>query len=448
VTLCDLLDRLSRELGFHLFAAHLNHGLRGAESDADERSVREFCAGRGIPLEVTSAPDLQSQAQTRTLSIEMAAREERFAFLSRTAQKLSCKVIALGHTADDLAETLLLRLLRGSGGRGLAGLRPVRTFGEVVFLRPLLGFHRREIMAYLESNGLPYRIDATNLSLDTDRGRVRNAILPELERLAEEHGWRNVRESLVRSTELLSEDEEFLDEMAAAGLSSVEFDAQDSFRLDRELLGTCPPPILARVILEAIIRIDPDLRPEREHIRHIEDMVAGRRTEAIDIPGGLRAELDGRYLTVRRPGKEETLIPPDPVDIRPDDLPMEFEFGPFRLFFSLYDASEERTQTGVGPSHDSVSIAAPVEIRAVRVRAPEPGDKMAPLGMDGHTKKLSDIFIDKKVPQRERYVQPIVVDASNGNILAIPALGLVSEQSRISSNSMRRLDIVVCRVTG
>jgi tRNA(Ile)-lysidine synthetase-like protein len=177
-------------------------------------------------------------------------------------------------------------------------------------------------------------------------------------------------------------------------------------------------------------------------------MVAGRRTEAIDIPGGLHVELDGHYVTVRRPTKEKTLIPPDPVDIRLDDLPITFDFGPFRLFFSLCDPSEERTQTRVGPSHDTVSIAAPVEIRAVRIRAPEPGDKMAPLGMDGHTKKLSDIFIDKKVPQRERYVQPIVVDASNGNILAIPALALISEESRISSNSVRRLDIVVCRVTG
>jgi len=274
--LLDLLQRVSSDLGFLVHAAHLNHGLRGSDSDDDDLFVRDFCAQHAIPLEVARASDLEMQASDKGVSIEMAARSARYDFLLQTARKLDCVAIALGHNADDLAENLLLRLLRGSGGRGLGSLKEVREVDGVLLLRPLLKFHRSEILRYLESRNLKFRTDRTNLGTDSERGKIRNVILPELEKLAQGMGWSRVREALARSGSLLAEDDNFLEGLAKA-FRGIEIENGRVVEFSNSY-AWLPAPVLGRIVLEAINRFDKDLRPEREHIDAIIDLITGKRT--------------------------------------------------------------------------------------------------------------------------------------------------------------------------
>ena len=439
VALCDLLDWLKNEIAFLLRAAHFNHKIRGAEAEADEDFVREFCRERDIDL-VVGHEDVPGLAATSNLSLEMAAREARHDFLIGTAARLGCKAVALGHTSDDRVETLLLRLFRGSGGRGLGSLQPVREREGLLLLRPLLDVSRTEILAYLKLRGLSYRIDSSNLSDITDRARIRNILLPRLVALAEECGWEKVCRSLARSAALLAEDENWLGEQAERYLGAVEIDKKTGIRFPFDTLGTLPSPVLARVILAAIERMDPSIRPEREHVRNIEDLIRGAREGACDLPGGLRAESAGDAVLVHMPLRP-TASAPSPAEIRLDKLPLSCEFGPYRIEFIAIDPGKERTQTSVGPSHVRMTIALRDDCKKLLLRAPLQGDRMAPLGMGGHTKKLSDIFADRKVARELRGSQPVLVDSSDGTILALPTLGLVAESGRIDDEVTRAMVI-------
>jgi tRNA(Ile)-lysidine synthase len=163
-----------------LIVAHFNHRLRGPESEADAAFVAEFAARWGPPLEIGVPPDA-GICPRRGEGLEAAARRARYQFLSQTAAKLAARYLAVAHTADDQAETILHRILRGTGIRGLAGMSRARPISQATTLiRPLLGFRRTEIRAYLNDLGQPYRRDSSNLDLRRTRNRIRQHLLPEL----------------------------------------------------------------------------------------------------------------------------------------------------------------------------------------------------------------------------------------------------------------------------
>ncbi len=441
VSLCLLLHKLSGEIDFRLIVAHLNHGIRGDDADSDEQFVREFCENQGIFLE-TVRSDIPARAEYERISIEMAARLSRYEFLGQIAAKHDCNLIALGHNADDRIENLFLRLFRGAGGRGLGSLQPVRMLGGITLVRPLLGISRSEIIKFLDSQNISYRIDKTNLEQSSDRGRVRNVILPAIIELAEESGLGSVRESLSRSAELLSNDEASIQEQVRSCMDRVGFDDMGGLHIPIHEVRDLQSPILERLLLESISRLDPFIRPEREHIEAIEAMVRGERTGACDIPGGFRAEISGDWVTIHCPVECITPSPPE-FKIHLEDLPAECDFGPFRLTFSLEETEKERTQAHIGASQETVHITVPENCIFINVRTPEPGDRIAPLGMDSHTKKLSDIFIDRKIPENERPVEPVVLDSSGIHILTLPRLGIVSENARVENDSKAVIRIAV-----
>ena len=170
------LTLLLRQMGYSLTAAHCNFRLRGAESDADEAFVRDFTQRHSIPLIVTSF-DTTAYAAQHHLSIEMAARELRYAWFEQERQRLGAEAIAVAHHSDDVIETMLLNLLRGTGLQGLTGIRPRN--GRVV--RPLLAVSRQEILTYLERVGQSYVTDSTNASCDYTRNKIRHRLLPVME---------------------------------------------------------------------------------------------------------------------------------------------------------------------------------------------------------------------------------------------------------------------------
>ena len=164
----------SSPLAGRICAAHMNFSLRGAESDGDEAFVRDWCSARGIQIFVKRV-DTVAHAQEHGVSIEMAARELRYAWFGELLASESLGCVAVAHNMDDSAETLMLNLLRGTGLRGISGIRP-RNGG---IIRPMLGFSRGEIEDYARRNGIPFRIDSTNLESEYSRNRIRNEVFPE-----------------------------------------------------------------------------------------------------------------------------------------------------------------------------------------------------------------------------------------------------------------------------
>ena len=201
---------------------HLNHQLRGEESDADEALSREIASAVGLPVEVGRA-DVAALARATRRSVEDAARSARYAFLHQAADRLAAEAIAVGHSEDDQAETFLLRLLRGAGARGLAGIRP--RVGRVV--RPLLEISRADLRRYAAEHDLRFREDASNADVRFPRNHIRHRVLPELERVTP-----RAARLLARQAELARQDEDYLEGEAAARLPALMADRDGVLHLD------------------------------------------------------------------------------------------------------------------------------------------------------------------------------------------------------------------------
>lgn len=444
LALLDLLDRLKDKYHFPLYAIHLNHGLRGKESEEDENFIKRFCDVRGINLITKSIKISIKKSGTDKPSLEMACREARFQFFESTAKKLGFKTIALGHTADDRIENLLLRLFRGAGGKGLGSMRLIAHQKELIIIRPLLEFFRTEILEYLEYRNLEYRIDSSNLDVNTDRNKIRNILLPEMVKLASELGWHNLKTSLARSASLLAEDEQFLTELAQNDEKGIIVSDKKQLIINSQNFINTPKPILKRIILRAFEKFNPQIRLEKEHIEAIADLITDANNSPIYIPGGLKVEKKGLLVSVQKPDKKEPKIP-ESVKFSLRDLPVEIKFGPYSMKLTVNKNKPDRTFTSVKSSFSKeIMLSLPHDCN-LELRSFQKGDRIAPLGMKGHTRKLSDIFIDKKIPRTERALHPILVDNDNGIILSMLSLGIISEKAKVKRNDAFVLRIFIER---
>lgn len=234
ICLLHLLKSLEAERGITVIAAHYEHGLRGEESLRDMAFVEDWCRERDIPC-VTERGDVRAYAAEKRLGLEEAAREKRYDFLERTADELGCGRIATAHSADDMAETLLMNLIRGSGLKGLSGIPPRR--GRIV--RPLLETSRAEIERYLAEQGLSHVEDGSNADESFLRNRLRRQVMPLLREMNPA-----VDAALGRTAELLRRDEAYLESLAAAWLEENRADGS----LPAPALAGLPPALASRVL--------------------------------------------------------------------------------------------------------------------------------------------------------------------------------------------------------
>lgn len=228
-------------LGYRkLVVCHLDHGLRGRESLADARFVEKLATRSDLLFE-SKAEDMRSCATKHRISIETAARAARYEFFAEVSRRRRCSTIFLGHHADDLVETFLFNLLRGSGNEGLRSIRPISARpvkgAELTIVRPLLGVWREEIDAYVEANGLTFREDASNRSLEPKRNRIRHRIIP----LIEKEFGRAVRKSLWRAAEIVAEEHAVLEQVMPE-------DLQQEGRLRVAVLRKLPVALQRRAI--------------------------------------------------------------------------------------------------------------------------------------------------------------------------------------------------------
>lgn len=298
VALLHLLARLSPRRRLRLVAAHLDHALRRG-SAADRRFVERLAAALGFECRA----DRRDVAALRRSgeSPEEAARRVRRAFLLEAAEATGAARIATGHTLDDQAETVLMRLARGAGPAALGGME---SDGPGPFVRPLLGIERADLGAWLRRHRLSFREDPSNRSLRFDRNRVRRLVIPALAEALNPCAARHV----VEAAEKLREDARLLDTLAAARLTRlVARSAAGTVALDARGLSRAPHPLAARIARAVLERAGVD--PRRIGARHIESLLGlarGEEGRRLDLPGGLGALRRGDRVVV---GRRRTLTP-------------------------------------------------------------------------------------------------------------------------------------------
>lgn len=280
VALALLLLELSEYGGFTIAGlAHLNHRLRPA-ADTDEVFCRELGKRLGVVV-VTEAVDVPVSASASGLSIEDAARRIRYEFLERTAAALGADRVAVGHTQDDQAETFLMKLMRGAGLTGLAGIYPRRG----IVVRPLLDVSRAELRVYLSDQGQTWVEDETNADLDNPRNRIRHRVLPELDRAL----GGSARPAMARSAALAREDGQWLNELADERYETLVTQTLDGRELDAAALAATPTPLRRRVLLRALRQVAGGREVTLEHVEAAMSVLAGG-SGPVDVPGG-RVEL-------------------------------------------------------------------------------------------------------------------------------------------------------------
>ena len=296
--LLRVLCELKTEYNLNLIAAHVNHGIRGAEADRDEAFCKELCKKLGVQIYAFHI-DIPELAKERGVSLEVAGRDARYEFFTGLAGEKG--KIATAHNAQDTAETLLLNLCRGTGLKGLTGIPPVRfvehkagcrsdeTVSTMV-IRPLIECTREEIEAYLESLGQDYVTDSTNLEDDYTRNRIRHNVIPELVAVNE-----NAMGNITRCISTLKDDSDFLEALAEELVSS----SNRGDGLDTDALLAAPKPVLSR----AVSRLAYDAcgrYPEKVHILKAMDMMKIGRTDQVQIPGGAYIRVEkGRLRIVK-----------------------------------------------------------------------------------------------------------------------------------------------------
>lgn len=276
MALLHLLHRLSPELGFFLAVAHLDHSIRSVSAD-DANFVSLVCSHLGVPF-YTQRVDVPGLARGHGWGIEEAARNARLVFLKEAAARFGCSVIALGHHRGDQAETVLHRLMRGSGAGGLGAMRMRR--GE--FIRPLLSFSRGQILGYLGSCGIAWVEDESNLELVYTRNRIRHSLLP----LMGEFNPR-IEERLERLSRRFAQDEDYLRVVAFEALGAVRLFCGDGLRLGVEALVGLSPAIRGRVLRLALAEVRGDLLGiEERHVDALIGLVSSNRPQSeISLPG-------------------------------------------------------------------------------------------------------------------------------------------------------------------
>jgi tRNA(Ile)-lysidine synthase len=387
-----LLDILANLPGFplHLVVAHLNHSLRGEESDGDERSVWAAARRYGIQVEI-SRVDVAALGEEMRLSLEEAGREARYGFFREIALKHSASAIALGHHRDDQAETVLMRLVRGAGGSGLSGMRP--RSGEIV--RPLLQLSRDEIEAYLRKAGLIWREDGSNADTRFMRNRVRHELLPLLETFNPE-----IVQALNQSAEALAADEEILVGLTSQAFKLTAESGCASVRFDLSKLFLEPAPLRKRLYRTAVSSVKGDLkRISFIHLADIERLARSRKPNGeLNLPGGVRVVRAYAGLIFTRQ-QDEPFSGPDELSI---DACGSYEL-PCGGLLSVSPAANPEG-SGMGALFlDPGELPFPWIVRYFHK-----GDRFRPLGIDG-SKKVKDLFMDRKIPLRERARTPLLI---------------------------------------
>jgi tRNA(Ile)-lysidine synthase len=393
---------LRRSLRITIEAAHFDHGLRARRAAKDEeRTVRRLADALGVPLH-TGAGDVGAHARAKHLSIEEAARELRYRFLADVAREARYHVVAVGHTLDDQAETVLLHILRGSGLSGLAGMQPWSPWPFAVentprLIRPLLVLSREDTERCCREAGLTPVKDASNRSLQFTRNRLRRELLPRMRAYNPRVG-----DALVRLAEAAAADLRALETLAAKAIASRPRGGE--VRLRRRTFAGLPEALQRHAVRLAFERLLGDKRGLGE--RHVRALIhaSSRTGSRLDLPRDVRAEVTRDAVVLLRRGATPRPLPTRAVSL---PVPGSARLGPWILTAEPLTRKPRDLAAG---APDTAVLDADVLGASLTVRRRRPGDRFQPLGL-AQAKKLQDFLVDAHVPRSERDALPLVLAA-------------------------------------
>ena len=401
IALLHILYTLREQLGISLHGAHLDHMFRGLESQKDAQYVQQFCASLDIPCTAESI-DVSSYGKEHRLSNQVAAREVRYHFLNRVAEKYQAQKIALGHHADDQAETILLNLMRGTGVGGLGGIAPLRDHR---YVRPLLAVRRKEIEQYCQNHDLNYRIDSSNKKTVYMRNKVRLELLPHLE----EHYNPEIVLSLGRLAELSREENQYIEGQASKKFEHLaNFNGTDMLELPLGEFNNQPLALrrrLVRMVWQKLIGTAMDL--SYHHVQTVLDQCKKLGTGRVELPAGLRCKIAyGKIIFTLNEKPRHSKQPlatcyalPAPGDLLVPELGITIKT-------QIYNRSQLKENANAMPANQAVFDFTKITDQ-LSVRTRRPGDRFTPQGAGG-TVKLKKFLIDQKVPQGERASIPLI----------------------------------------
>ncbi len=408
VALLHLLFSLREELNIQLHVAHLNHMFRGEEAKGDASFVRDLAERWNLPCTVR-ALDVPAYGRERNLSAQVAAREVRYCFFREVLRATGANKLALGHHADDQAESVLMNLFRGSGLQGLAGMAPMR---ENLYIRPLLAVRRREIEEYCREHQLATRLDPSNLKSIYLRNKIRNRLLP----LLEEEYCPGIVPVLARMAGQLRDEHEFLEQLSRQAYRQIQASCRPGqVVLDRQALSLQPRALARRMIRLAW----EEIQGNRQDLTfdHVEDILErlekGGPEKILELPCGVKAKMSLQTVTLF---KGDVLAPPQPF-LRSLKVPGRTELPEAGacIVVSVVDRQEvppdlrELSSGTIALDYERITLP-------LMVRSRRQGDVLVPFGL-GKEVKLKKLFIDRKVPRGLRDRIPLVIEESTGRIL-------------------------------
>lgn len=405
LAMLDLFYKLKNDLGIEIAAAHLDHMFR-KESKSEADFVEDFTNKKGIKL-FRKQLNLPKIIKRNNLSAEAAARKVRFNFFKEIIEKNDFDLLSLAHHSDDQAETVLLNLFRGSGLQGLSGIQPAAEFNGIKVIHPMLEFSKKEILNYCTQNNLQPRFDSSNQENIYSRNIIRNQIFP----VVEEKINSRAREVIARSSNLLTAENDFLEQLAVREYKKILKRKNDKkIIIDFDKFQNIDQVLQRRIYRQIYNHLNNNLDDlYLDHIFEIEKLINDNKTgRGVDIASGIRVEISYSDLVFLKKDK----LREGTINKKEIELEKEIQIDKNRsLITEIVDCrdfsfSEDFQQAAF--DYDKLNL--PLFIRNRKT-----GDKFRPLGMSGH-KKVKDILIDEKVPKYKRDQLLLVVDVK-GNIV-------------------------------
>jgi len=427
-----------KQTGFNVTAAHFNHHLRD-EADRDEQAAADLADRLGIPF-ISGGADVPAVVREEKLSVEEAARQCRYTWLLEQAQILGFQAVAIGHTADDQVETILMHLLRGSGLDGLTGMPYRQVFPlwntSIPVVRPLLDTWREETEAICRNVGLEPVQDASNISPRFFRNRIRLELVPYLREYnpqAKQHLWQTAR--------ILAEEQSLLENVKSQAWTDCYINRSEQWlSLRLTTLTELPENLRKSVLRRGLLELKPGLRDiDYEITRRLLVFSTGKtRSGEIHLFNDLWVNQFGDRLTIwiGRPALCD-LYP----QMEPDSQYIIQQSGSLELAewdllvqegnVGIEDLTIDRNGGDYLAQLNADTVAFPLVIRGQK-----PGERIAPLGMGGKTQKLSDYFINRKIPRQARRNWPLVI--SDDQVVWVPGVG-ISDAAAVTPQTRRVL---------
>lgn len=420
MVLLYILNTLRQKYNLSIIVAHLNHGLRPEEAYQEASLVRKETEKFGFPFEYDEA-DVKGFQKSKGLSIQDAARRIRFQFFERLLVKYNANRIVLGHNADDQVETIILRILRGAGLKGLRGMLPIRD-GKII--RPLIEVWRKDIETFAKENNIPFLLDSSNLKRDYLRNRIRLDLIP----LIENEYQPKFKEILLKTAEILRQESEYIDGEAEKIYKDIVKKENNciSFRIsDYQPLNITIKWRLLQKILKEIL-------PEGDFIKdylnpyHVLKRLNKPSNIMFKIEEGIYVKKNYDKILIGKGQVSET--PPFEIELNSPGKVYIKEIGRELIIEEIYMADRFISDSKNIAFLDYDKLQFPLRIRNFR-----PGDRFQPLGLNG-IQKLKKFFIDHKIPRFERYKIPLVV---SGKIIAWVAGYRIDERVKVTKETKR-----------